>query len=80
MSSMSTTIRFADDTTMRAPSHVKILDRMGSAPRIIPSKGERPCGLSLTTLAVTLPHATSAGQSAYMLHRGEWKRVVEVNP
>lgn len=75
---MSTTIRFADDTTMRAPSHVKILDRMGSAPRIVPSKGEHPCGLSLATLAVTLPHATAAGQSAYVLHRGEWKRVAEV--
>lgn len=74
------TIRFADDTTMRVKAHVKILDRMGQAPRIVPSRGEHPSGLALSALAVTLPYATAAGQSAYMLHRGEWKRVVEVIP
>lgn len=72
-------IRFADGTTMRATAHVKILDRMGSAPRIVPSRGERPCGLALSALAVTLPHAIAAGQSAYMRHGGEWKRVAEVS-
>lgn len=72
-------IRFADGSTMRAKAHVKILDRMGTAPSIVPSRGEHPCGLALDALAVTLPHATAAGQSAYVLHRGEWKRVTTVS-
>ena len=72
-------IRFADGSTMRAPSYVKILDRMGTAPSIVPSHGDHPCGLALDALAVTLPHATRAGQSAYVQHCGEWKRVAEVS-
>lgn len=71
-------IRFADGSTMRATAHVKIIDRMGTAPSIVPSRGEYPCGLALDALAVTLPHATAAGQSAYVLHCGTWKRVAEV--
>lgn len=73
------TIQFADGSTMRAKAYVEVIGRADAAPCIAPARGEWPCGIALDLLAVTLPHAARAGQSAYVLHHGAWKRVTAVS-